>query len=338
MVALILPHEPDMSVGSRATAQLSADNWQELWMAGNVPYQWIGAHTLLVKKPDGPYIVDTVAKTATPATAVRNALAKHPELGRLALNGPREWIASPNGQWLLTVTIDRTFRPSANAPFDGIPGKCVIVKLDGTQVIARPMKFHHDHDWQALWSRKSDYWVIANLGDYSPQITKWEVSNPTEPSTRMLRSSHGYGPTPSILGFIDENRLLLGNWGRSVQTEVVDLRLPRDYFRGSRLTIPPHADVTEIECSPRGDRLAWILSFRPSPIAPLEILPFVHSVPGHTAGEVWISNVDGTDMHPLVTGTVSPEHHSGPHYLRWTPDETQVSFIDNYTLYTIPAR
>jgi len=336
LVALILPHAPDLSVQARATAQLSAANWQPLWMAGEIPYQWISDRALLVKKPDGPYIVDVVSKTATPAAAIRTALAKHPELGRLSLNGPREWIASPDGQWLLTATIDRTYRPVLGMPFDGLPGKCVLVKLDGTKVITHSTTFRHD--WQIIWSRKSDSWILANLGDFSPRLTRWSVDEADKPTTISMRTNRSYGPTPNILGFIDENRLLLGNWGRAVQTKIVDLRLPRDYFHINQIPIPHNAQVSEIECSPKGDKLAWLLSFRPSSIAPLEMLPFIHAAPGHTTGEVWISNTDGSNMHVLITGAVSTERHSGPHFLRWTPDETQVSFVDDDTLYTIPAR
>ena len=334
LVALVLPHAPDLSVQTRATPQLSAANWQTLWMAGEIPYQWISSRVLLVKKPDGPYIIDTVSKKAIPAAAIRMALSKHPELGRLSQNGPREWVASPDGQWLLTAAIDRSYHPQYGMPFEGLPGKCVLVKLDGSQVITRPTTFRHE--WQALWGPKSDSWVVANLGDFSPHITRWRL-DANEPTTVAIGSNRSFGPTPNILGFLDNNRLLLGSWGRAVEMEVLDLRLPHDYHPRSQISMPHNAQVVEIECSPRGDRLAWLLSFRPSTLAPLEMLPFIHATPGHTSGEVWISNMDGSDMHPLVTGAVSPERRSGPHFVRWTPDETKVSFVDDDTLYTIPA-
>ena len=332
-----IPRNADFSVPTRATPLTTVANWELLQTAGNLPYQWASPDKVLVKIHEVPRLVDVKTGVQTPLTGMLQALAAHPELGRLAQRGPRDWILSPDGQWVLMrsynsqQTLQRRYLPIS------LPGFWVAAKCDGSRVVSYPAMF--ERTTQAIWNVKNDGWMAFTPESRKPAVIHYPLKPGETPKSVALRDYSDYRDPDITIGIVRKDKLVLGSWFNSAQISVIDANRSGLTLERYPIRLPARASAVELEVSPQGDRIAWMLSFSgSSPVTSLSrVLPFIHTGPGQTSGEVWVSDIRGEHMKPLVTGAASASVYNGIRFLRWTPDGSQISFVYDGRLYTVPA-
>ena len=95
-----------------------------------------------------------------------------------------------------------------------------------------------------------------------------------------------------------------------------------------RVLMPAQARLYQIALSPTGEKIVWELSF-------------IHKS-GKPTVELWLSGKDGSAMHSIERIPIQPDDPPDiilkSQHIHWTPDEKQVSFVYDYTLWTIPAK
>jgi hypothetical protein len=129
-----------------------------------------------------------------------------------------------------------------------------------------------------------------------------------------------------------------------VEITQTSLGVPVRPQRRYSLLVPPHHDVDKIVLSPDGKQAAWLMQTE----AVHPILAWAHrlvpaiAAPSQHRIELWVSRVDGSEMHEIG-------HLSGPkdganadiwlndYTLNWLPDSRQLSFIYKEALYIVPA-
>jgi len=107
--------------------------------------------------------------------------------------------------------------------------------------------------------------------------------------------------------------------------------------------VPPLPAGTTVEAliySPQGDRVAWIIDRDwVSPFAFLHRwLPRYAPKPRRTAS-IWVSGPMGENLHEIGHILFHPKRQQFCliDYVRWQPDEKNLSFVSNDILYTVPA-
>jgi hypothetical protein len=294
-----------------------------------------GGH-VLADQQGVPVLVDTAPGRETPLTTVTRALAAHPELGGLATHAPYDWTISPDGAWLLTRTM--TDRVNVYGGYFPVTthGKWVAVKLDGSAVLTYQAAF--SRDTQAVWHPGQPEWIAVTPTLGAPVAIHYPLAEHGTPKVVTLRSRSSFQEAAAALGMVGSDRIMLAAWYNAAHVEVVDTSSSGITLERYGIRFPPGAMAVEMELSPRGDRIAWLFNFNNfSPLTPLRhALPFLHPGTGQTLGEIWVSDIRGNDMHPLITGSTGSAADM-PHYLRWTPDQSQISFVYRDALYTVPA-
>lgn len=332
---VFVPRPPDFSVRTRAKRLMPASQWEPSRLAGGISYTWLSTYDVLVSHGRGRIgIVDMRTGIERPLKGLDNAFLKRPELAQIVGQFPG-WLISPDRQWLLTYTA---------TPRGQI---WVASTLDGGRIVEIPSPLNQYP--LAIWDRNSRGFVqIASFGrllfarHYSLDGPNVAASIPIGRGARdvplhmpPLRFNDTYEP----LGEFAQDYLLVANFSGyrgAARFLIYNLRAPHRpspiYFG-----LPPHAVPDEIEMSPNGNRIGWILDFQGGADDPrLRRLPFMPIGPGHGLDEVWVSNLDGSDMHPIATAGTEKDA-SGPTNLRWTVDSKSVTFLYSGALYAASA-
>lgn len=109
------------------------------------------------------------------------------------------------------------------------------------------------------------------------------------------------------------------------------------------VSLPVTTQIKELELSPKGNRLAWLLIDSRRPPFLRMLVRAVPSLAGRfppTLGSsLWVSRLDGTEMAEVgfEQTLVAAKNTHIPSELRWLPDGKHLSFRMNDALYTIPA-
>jgi hypothetical protein len=97
----------------------------------------------------------------------------------------------------------------------------------------------------------------------------------------------------------------------------------------------------EVQLSPRGDRLAWMVRVREDEQSLrqwlAQWLPSLRKAPRKLA-ELWTSKLDGSDMKIVGYLEMARYANHDPHTLRWLPNGRSMSFIYEGALWTVPAK
>ncbi len=237
------------------------------------------------------------------------------------------WQLSPDAKWLLAKSNE----------YQG-PEAWVATTLDGTRQVQRP---YHKGEWRdeyvsAVWRPDSRSWIQAEE-DYDSKTHVFinSLSSPIVPervedfmlngrivvgfpvADRVLALYHRTGDGGGV-GFV--------NFGGSVASAPCSI-----YYEH----IPPNMDIQEVALSPDGQRLAWKMAVKPLPLGLQAAInsSYVRRSSPTTVG-LWTSLVNCSDLYEVGTLDARDDHVSG---LRWTPDGKRLSFIDDDTLYTVPA-
>ena len=126
--------------------------------------------------------------------------------------------------------------------------------------------------------------------------------------------------------------------------EIMEYTLNKTLHRIRRWSVTPPHDTSfqETRISPNGDRIAWLVyteHLDPTLTALNRLLPFLKSR-SQPRLELWISRLDGTEMHILGRLTLSTKNANKlcVNDLRWLPDGKSLSFTYTDALWTVPAK
>src|SRR3569833_1288666 len=239
-------------------------------------------------------------------------------------------MLTPDGKWLV-----------AGAMNHGRP-EWIAVTVDGSRLVEIPTP--ELHDAMVFWDHDSrSFAQIFAVGGkiYARRFTmdgpNASASIPIGDDRRDLhldippyRFDNPYMP----LGEFAQDYLLMTNFGGRGQPRclIFNLKSPLKPVR-AEIDVPTGAFVSEMELAPDGKHIGWIFDFAVGVTEPfMRRLPFLPVGPGHGNHEVWVSNLDGSHMHPIATPGVDRDT-AGPGNLRWTPDSKNVTFIYNGALY-----
>jgi hypothetical protein len=356
LIALGLSHRDGLDLLDRSTRIVSVRGWglerpdidlptrmYDL-MSGGAQYQWVGNRQILFFHGLTP-----IQMTVTPG-AGQNAglhldwpdsvgtptlydLATHREqpLSQLAAlfqrsrGRAKEARVSPDGSRLLWQDHDE----NTHVAMLDASRHLRVHSQGGPGWLANSKQFY-DYGWSEDTHKKS---AIA--------IRLWNASDGSSAGQTLFTTSIDY----ALLG----DCVLLPDGALATNT----LHLPRIKLTLDRIAQPPNsvvnaiapavpadAQVESLVYSPRGDRLAWIISrSTPSPLAfLLRRLPHYDPTPNRTYS-LWVSGVMGEHPHEIGHIPVRPggRQYYLIDYVRWQPDEKKLSFVSNDTLYTVPA-
>jgi hypothetical protein len=109
----------------------------------------------------------------------------------------------------------------------------------------------------------------------------------------------------------------------------------------TQVNLPHDATMTrEIELSPRGDRIAYLI-WHTEP----DMLPILHYILPRkdqlrtSKSSLWVSRRDGSELHEIGACPMHEQDGRGERYpklLHWLPDGKHVSFVYHDSLYTVP--
>jgi hypothetical protein len=249
---------------------------------------------------------------------------------------------SPDGQWALMRQC--------------LPDAWKVVNLETHQVITAPVS-PNEHTFspsinrfQATWTPDSQHWLVL-IGDaFHPILLIYSLTPPTTPTKLYLKPF----PTDQVHGL----SRLVGLTSRGTALAIIEptsssTQMVHCYefaITGERRSDPHHkvavhaydislpivAAVKGLALSPQEDRLAWMLVT-------------------DRHGAVWISQVDGSQMHLLGRLGAYPKighlpegyqivssydrsfAYAFPLQIRWRPDGKRLSFLYEKSLWTVPA-
>lgn len=343
---LSLPNRPDNGIETHAhrISRLAAEGSGTLDRASQ--YEWVSDREVAIRRYDGwPALLDIKTHTESPPTALMQALIRRPDMRRLWSHGLQDWVISPDGKYVLTYTFSRTLHRY-----------WVVAALDGSRIFVIPswwipvLMLPSDHpDTRIFWDRDSQGFVQWDADDplnvrrirLGPEYLTTTTHLPPDKFAAMeaqpipLMSRMGYGDLSPVDTIMSDRLLLCG----------VDADPPRIALRMFSLNgappidlierIPPRVQLDDVKLSPDCSRIAYLFESRWASRAG-EPRPFGLFDRDRNALEIWVANLDGSNMHVLVG---SNSHWPNPSIedLSWTPDGRNITFTFGESLYTVPA-
>ena len=319
--------------------------------SGYARYEWVSDHEIMMFSP---YLSVPIVRLDTRTGA---AVAMGGLLERFA-KWRFEFTASPDG---------------ARGIWGGLDGQNFLMPLpflDGSFTTKRnakqgrfwvaatyPVWLQDDSHWlQLFWHERSLHAIVQGVDSHGI-IRQISIGNPK--GTRINGA-----PTARLLGCTQSGNLLAIPTGRAVPRNPASLG-KMDFFEFSlnggpaRLreytvnipVAPYHWDAAipfsnEVELSPHGDRLAWMVHVMEEEPPLRKLLSrWLRSlqIPPCPRAELRTSRLDGSDM--KVIGYLhyrdkNKKWHDEvvPHGLHWLPDGTRVSFAYDGALWTVSAK
>ncbi len=174
----------------------------------------------------------------------------------------------------------------------------------------------------------------------------YSLNQPETPTKLLLDTFRGYqsSDAPSLIGLTDRGTALAVEQVSRVQVMhfyefAVEERRGTDIdnkiaVHRYEVRMPGRAYVEELTLSPQGDRIAWVLVREPKN---KELFS------GEGRGELWISRVDGSQMHcigllgkesqmwkhidQMIHPFIPTDYYDFPMQVRWLPDGKRLSFL-----------
>ncbi len=315
-----MPHPRNYGIEARGRRIVDAADWVPSSISGQIPYQWLTDNTILVRRGEMTAVYDTVTGHWSSLSRLAAAIHADPAAAGYQNNAQTEYMASPDGRWLMTVLSQ---------------GLCAVSTITGTPVFVFAVP---KNTFSIVWDFDSKGFTAVGLvdGRYMGRHYSLGARRPADQTDRPLtgESFDEFRPVYPLAG-LDGGRILAVPW----QTETGDAvfrvwSMSGDPPRMMRVALPAGAELREVEVSPDGRRIGWILDFRGKIDPALGHVPFMPIVPGHSMGEIWVCGIDGSNMVPIATTGAGPD--SGPtEYLRWTHDAKQVTFVVRNTLFAV---
>jgi len=228
----------------------------------------------------------------------------------------------------------------------GDQAEWIAVAMDGSRVVEAPTPSLRDAN--VFWEHNSRGFLqlMPANGTYYARRFALDGINPPE-TIRVGQDARDFHlnippyrfDNPYLpLGEFAQDYVLMANFGGRVRPRCLlfNIKSGMSPVRAD-VKVPAGAYVSEMELSPDGKRVGWVFDFAVGVSDPvLRRFPFTPVGPGHGNNEVWVSDLDGTHMHPIATPGI--EHDArGPTNLRWTLDSKNVTFLYDDFLYSAPA-
>jgi hypothetical protein len=222
-------------------------------------------------------------------------------------------------------------------------------RMDGTHSFTLGVSPHIDLG-QIFWLSDSLHWVeITNAwtgGADTIRAYRYSFDRPAEAHPELV----SLPPASSIDGMaiysmVSDHRMLGHELFRADELtpglKFVDMSLNTDRptAHAFRLSAPPNAKIHEMEFSPSGDRVAWLVEQeQASPLTTLlgRWIPRLNTIP-RTKMSLWICRLDGSQMHEIGYVPLISEDSPMPENLDWLPDGQRISFTSKGALYTVSA-
>lgn len=342
------------------TPVATINDWKRPYWQWRSPHEILYLHDDLAPHATGLYSIwslDTATGKSGALTSINQKLHTDSSGFLDSVIGNSGWIQlSPNGSNLLWVG-DPGPRPQWSwFLFSLNDSRLVKGKMGGLYLI-RATSDPPMTRW--AWNRGGEEWVAL-----SPEgATLHALVYRTEPPgfvhdiplnvTKSSIDPDMAFPT-TCLGFANDGRLLATYWHPALTDHVdilaFDLAAPdlpvHTYTIDTRANIRSKSEIREMALSPRGDRLAWhFRCLRESPLQWLARWVRSSALDPRLQDELWVSKLDGSGMNmvgfqPCVSGTpssVASYWAAGIEALRWTPDDSKLSYSFDGKLYTVPA-
>jgi hypothetical protein len=343
---------PDLLQGAKRIVRCSG------WMPHF--YWWRGPHTVIaligVEYPaypiphGGPVTtakqivqVNTETGEVQPLTALtqrwKQRLVQHFQGSFESGWRPLCTTVSPDGKWMtLDASLDESrhliLRDTLgkNTPDKPVPYQ-VLISMDGAESLTLP--FTEGPVGDVLWSRDSQTCILLDgqdgkVGfvdihthrverrDYAPWLPRYPGPDATVATLYDLRGDGDGFLVPVFRTGPRQDGIDLFDFGFQVKSSSEVHRV--------RVDPPASRSIQWFELSPDGKRIAWYMTKKEKPEAPMR---------GDT--EVWISQTDATQMRMLGvmprSGGLMP-YDAAP---RWMPDSKHLSMIYQGALYSVPV-
>lgn len=203
-------------------------------------------------------------------------------------------------------------------------------------------------------------WMADNTHVLQYEMEYGSVVSCTIYDTNMRQPTwHGNFPPGIWIGTITtNNHYLIGQWDGadepdwiySDSAQITDIELGKEQLPVKKYTVhmPFKIFAKEMLFSPKGDRIAWPLmqyAATPSPVdAWLHKLIPSFKLPPKAKFGLWISHIDGSEMHEIGYVPLKPDLINGgtmaedaPNSIQWLPDGKRLSFQYKNNLYIIPV-
>ncbi len=243
---------------------------------------------------------------------------------------------SPNGSWAVGADSDTKFH-----------------------LLSLGEEAEHDYRFDDYYEREGGTTGEAGIA-WLPDGRRWLAWSPTSRKTPLRLFSVDAPHSPSVrlsppsgmsrlLGVTPDNLVVMTKvpappaLSNSAEIHTFGVYPNRAADRSWSFALPSTAEVSTIELSPQGERLAWLLVYsrRPALVTLLSrLLPFLAAkFPPVEGVSVWVSGLDGKAMREIGFQEM-PRNGTAPDRvteLRWMPDGKHLSFLHRHALYSIPV-
>jgi hypothetical protein len=307
-------------------------------------YLWLTEKNLLVWKVDPPHHwrvtqfdfrnfhgveIDISNAIQTPLNAFNKQLVKRRLRSRHGLQ------LSPDRKWVIGLDI----------PHATWANTWYAIALDGSRTVeghlfeAGP---RYNFYRSGAWCSDSLHWITVIGSQKHPLVPVYSITKPKDVRViplPALPTNHTASPfvQPLLLGVTKPGHALVitSDLGKATDILCTDLRMDGSTPVVDNFTIhPPNgARVDEIVLSAQGNRLAWRLHF-------LRTSPSENGSKPTATVELWVSNLDGSDMRQVGYVDVEPNNQRWnedfPVQVLWLPSGERLSFLYKKAVYTVP--
>lgn len=340
-------------------------------------YKWIDSSSLLTFQDwSGKATADNSTLEAFTINAGTGKSTPLSALNNVVRGDYRHSLCSPDGRWLL---LDKAIQ-WGKLDNEGAPGYnaevITAVKTDGTCAVTH--KFNRDGFMVVRMGWLDDqHYALYHWTESGFVVHIYDVNNAALVQTIQVHDPQAFlrDPIGSMLGeplwatTQNQHLLLIGYveaktirvsdvYAKAMSISDVDLHFNPAPIQQQTVSLPKGAVIQfcegNIAPSPDRKRIAWILHFKdrlhrdPNFLEQFWAVHIRHKARllpvGIPTVEIWMSRIDGREMHQIAYQTEPAEAFGSLDQLKWTPDGKSLSFMHGAApmngkdgLYTIPV-
>lgn len=194
------------------------------------------------------------------------------------------------------------------------------------------------------WLDDSRHWIEFANG---PSVIVHSIDSPRANRQFPIVRNSPLNDSAVFPVVISEHHCLVSNWRDDVDApqssiHIFDLNLAAGGMPVHTYTVhfPSGTKVAELVFTPQGDRIAWLLQrdYIPLEARWLHRMFPAFRVARHTLESIWVSRIDGSDMHEIGFEETHPRPEVGTEIrgIYWLPGGKRLGFLFN-EFWTVPA-